>query len=106
MVLEPTFSFTLPSLHDDLPIDCRIYHPTNLGKQLESTPTNSSGLRGAVIAHPYAPLGGTFDDAVVLALTECLVGEGMVVGTFNFRYAMSLLHMDVVLGWSPMLTTK
>ena len=38
-----------------------------------------------MIAHPYAPLGGSYDDAVVLSVTETLVNEGHIVMTFNFR---------------------
>ena len=42
-------------------------------------------FKGAVFAHPYGPLGGSYDDLVVLAVTETLAKEGWVVGTFNFR---------------------
>ena len=84
-MIEPAFSFTIPSLHDDIPLDCRIYHPKNFGVGLNHASEKSHSLRGAVIAHPYAPLGGTFDDTVVLAVAQCLLHEGYVVGTFNFR---------------------
>ena len=77
--MEPQFAFSIPS-KDDTPLDCRIYHPKRM--LLES-----AGSKGAVIAHPYAPLGGSYDDHVVAALTETLLGQGYVVGTFNFRYA-------------------
>lgn len=73
-----TYSFTIPSLQDDTPLDCRIYHPENLGN-------TDHELSGAIIAHPYAPLGGSQDDHVVLALTECLLEAGHIVVTFNFR---------------------
>lgn len=79
---NPPYAFTLPSLNDDTPLACRIYHPKNI--QLE-TPDGQADLRGAVIAHPYAPLGGSYDDAVVLSVTETLVNEGYIVMTFNFR---------------------
>lgn len=83
MLSPPTYSFTIPSLYDDTPLECRIYHP----KALENRVGQDGGrLRGAVVGHPYAPLGGSFDDGVVLALTQCLVKQGFVVGTFNFRY--------------------
>ncbi|KAI7222424.1 hypothetical protein KC333_g1172 [Hortaea werneckii] len=81
---NPVYAFTLPSLNDDTPLACRIYHPGNLSS---GTPGSQTELRGAVIAHPYAPLGGSYDDAVVLSVTETLVNEGHIVMTFNFRGA-------------------
>ncbi|KAI7181144.1 hypothetical protein D0869_11741 [Hortaea werneckii] len=81
---NPVYAFTLPSLNDDTPLACRIYHP---GKLSSGTPGSQTELRGAVIAHPYAPLGGSYDDAVVLSVTETLVNEGHIVITFNFRGA-------------------
>jgi len=39
-----------------------------------------------VVAHPYAPLGGNYDDRVVGIVADELLKEGFVVGTFNFRY--------------------
>ena len=79
---KPVYAFTLPSLNDDTPLACRIYHPKNL---LLQTSDSQNQLRGAVIAHPYAPLGGSYDDAVVLSVTETLANEGHIVMTFNFR---------------------
>ena len=73
--MEPQYAFSIPSIEDDTPLDCRLYYQTRGG-----LPT-----KGAVIAHPYAPLGGSYDDAVVLAVVETLVGLGYAVGTFNFR---------------------
>ncbi|KAI5369559.1 Putative alpha/Beta hydrolase [Septoria linicola] len=81
---DPTYSFTVPSIHDDIPLDCRIYHPPNISSTL-SNPRETT--RGAVIAHPYAPLGGSADDACVLAVTESLLECGFFVTTFNFRGA-------------------
>ncbi|CZT20599.1 uncharacterized protein RCC_06457 [Ramularia collo-cygni] len=75
-----TYSFTIPSLQDDLPLDCRIYHPEHLQSSID-------GRGGAIIAHPYAPLGGSQNDHVVLALTQCLLEAGHIVVTFNFRGA-------------------
>lgn len=77
-----TYSFTIPSLQDDTPLDCRIYHPANLQQAEDNT---NHELKGVIIAHPYAPLGGSQDDHVVIALTECLVKTGHTVATFNFR---------------------
>ena len=38
-----------------------------------------------MVAHPYAPLGGCYDDWIVLAVVEECMQKGLVVGTFNFR---------------------
>lgn len=79
--MEPLYSFTIPSIEDDTPLDCRIYHDTN---SLSNRP-GTQLLRGAVLAHPYPPLGGCYDDPVVLALTETLLADGYIIATFNFR---------------------
>ncbi|KAK3675209.1 hypothetical protein LTR78_004718 [Recurvomyces mirabilis] len=47
----------------------------------------SREVKAAVFAHPYAPLGGSYDDPVVGAMKETLLKQGYVVGTFNFRGA-------------------
>lgn len=39
------------------------------------------------MAHPYAPMGGSYDDRVVGMVVEEFLNQGWVVGTFNFRYA-------------------
>lgn len=41
--------------------------------------------KGAIIAHPYALLGGCYDDGVVLSAAAEIHKQGFVVGTFNFR---------------------
>jgi hypothetical protein len=38
------------------------------------------------VGHPYAPLGGCFDDPIVNLMGNELLRAGCVVGTFNFRY--------------------
>jgi alpha/beta superfamily hydrolase len=73
---EATYAFTIPSIADDLALDCRIYHPKTIDR---------SNVKGAIIAHPYAPLGGCYEDPVVLSTTETLLDRGFIVGTFNFR---------------------
>jgi hypothetical protein len=88
----PTCTFTIPSIHDDTPLDCRIYHPAGLSLHLDglygsSRPPKGWRKRGAIIAHPYAPMGGSYDDPVVAAAGKVLLEKGFVVGTFNFRYA-------------------
>ncbi|GKZ28407.1 hypothetical protein AbraIFM66950_005581 [Aspergillus brasiliensis] len=82
----PTYTFSIPSIHDRLRLDCRIYLPPDLPKRLLHR-SSSSILRGAIIAHPYAPLGGCFDDPVVGVVGGEVLRSGCVVGTFNFRGA-------------------
>ncbi|KAI5851760.1 Alpha/Beta hydrolase protein [Durotheca rogersii] len=82
MLPRPDLSFTLPSIYDDTGLDCRIYHPV---RQEERWNT----LHAAIIAHPYAPLGGCYDDPVVLLIGGILLQTGFVVVTFNFRGASS-----------------
>ncbi|TKA60021.1 hypothetical protein B0A55_10919 [Friedmanniomyces simplex] len=84
MAVEPAYSFTIPSVEDDTTLECRVYHPADLGSTLYR---GSKDLKGAIFAHPYAPLGGCYDDPVVLNVTEMLVRMGYVVATFNFRGA-------------------
>lgn len=81
---DPAYSFSIPSIEDDTFVDCRIYHPKNLQSTLRDAKARIN-VKAAVIAHPYAPLGGCFDDPVVLSISETLLDEGFVVGTFNFR---------------------
>lgn len=92
MMLEPAFTFTIPSLHDGIPLNCRIYSPPPHHQRSCSYPdVHVQKLwrsRGAIIAHPYTSLGGCYDDFVVLSVVAELVKLGIVVGTFNFRYVM------------------
>ncbi|PHH75086.1 hypothetical protein CDD80_2637 [Ophiocordyceps camponoti-rufipedis] len=73
---QPTVCLTIPSLHDGTTLDCRLYHPIAWW----------SG-NAAIMAHPYAPMGGCYDDAVVEAIVAQLLEAGFLVGTFNFRGA-------------------
>lgn len=41
------------------------------------------------MAHPYAPLGGNYDDRVVGIVVEEFLALEYNVATFNFRYARS-----------------
>ncbi|KAF2709608.1 hypothetical protein K504DRAFT_379349 [Pleomassaria siparia CBS 279.74] len=86
---EPTYSFTLPSIHDDTALDCRIYHPLIFSQPQRRDLANSKEWRnkGIVMAHPYAPMGGSYDDRVVGMVVEEFLKLGFVVGTFNFRGA-------------------
>jgi len=90
MLPEPTFSFTIPSIHDDTPLDCRLYNPPHPVLNLADSelPWNP---RGAIIAHPYAPFGGSYDNPFVLTVAAEILNQGFVVGTFNFRYEIMSL---------------
>jgi alpha/beta superfamily hydrolase len=81
------YSFTIPSIHDDTPLDCRIYRPDALSTSSTSDDKSQWRNRGIVIAHPYAPMGGSYDDRIVGIVVDEFVRAGWIVGTFNFRYA-------------------
>lgn len=82
MLPEPTLTLTLPSISDGLTLDCRIYHPFSLSA---SSKAPAWLKHAAVVAHPYAPMGGCYDDPVVGAVAAQLLRKGFLVGTFNFR---------------------
>lgn len=79
MLPEPTLTLTLPSIHDTTPLDVRIYHPLSL--------STTSTRHAAIVAHPYAPLGGSYDDPIVEDVAGLLLRRGFIVATFNFRGA-------------------
>ncbi|KAL3466039.1 Alpha/Beta hydrolase protein [Aspergillus heterothallicus] len=81
---SPSHSFTIPSTYDGIKLACRIYLPHQL---LESEGALNRRIRGAIVAHPYASLGGCYDDPVVSFIGGELLDAGHVVGTFNFRGA-------------------
>ncbi|KAI0517090.1 Alpha/Beta hydrolase protein [Xylaria bambusicola] len=85
MLPQPSVSFTLPSVHDGTELDCRLFHP--------STGPSHPGLpwsgHAAVVAPPYAPLGGCYNDAIVDVVAGTLLQVGYLVVTFNFRGAAS-----------------
>ncbi|KAJ4374138.1 hypothetical protein N0V83_002879 [Neocucurbitaria cava] len=83
---EPHYSFTIPSVHDDTTLDCRVYHPPALSGESDESGA-SWKKRGIVMAHPYAPMGGSYDDRVVGIVVEEFLKRGWIVGTFNFRGA-------------------
>lgn len=84
---EPHYSFTVPSIHDDTTLDCRIYHPDVFSRpsSRSSEPEKPWRRKGIVMAHPYAPMGGSYDDRIVGIVVEEFLALGYVVGTFNFR---------------------
>lgn len=77
---KPNCSFAIPSIHDDIELECRIYYPRRTER---NHPVFGKGF--AVVAHPYAPLGGCYDDPVVAAVGGVLLLQGYVLMTFNFR---------------------
>ncbi|KAJ5734450.1 hypothetical protein N7493_003236 [Penicillium malachiteum] len=81
---RPSFSFSIPSIHDGCQLECRVYLPRHL-ENVESTPAGP--VQAAIFAHPYAPLGGCYDDPVVGFIGGELQNAGYIVGTFNFRGA-------------------
>lgn len=44
------------------------------------------------MAHPYAPMGGSYDDRIVGIVIGEFLKAGWVVGTFNFRYGRILCY--------------
>jgi hypothetical protein len=83
MLPEPSFTLTIPSVHDGTALDCRVYHPDSF-----YTEGAAPWKRHAVVfAHPYAPMGGSFDDPLLDIVAEQLLRKGYLLGTFNFRYA-------------------
>lgn len=83
---EPHYSFTIPSIHDDTTLDCRIYHPWIFDEVAEDPKAKLRWRkRGIVMAHPYAPMGGSYDDRVVGIVVDEMLKAGYIVGTFNFR---------------------
>jgi anaerobic glycerol-3-phosphate dehydrogenase len=80
---SPTHSFSIPSIYDSIQLACRIYLPQHV---LTRNDTSQWRVRGAIVAHPYASLGGCYDDPVVSSIGGELLEAGYVVGTFNFRY--------------------
>ncbi|KAJ4246573.1 hypothetical protein NW762_013514 [Fusarium torreyae] len=84
MLPEPTLTLTLPSIHDGITLNCRIYHPLSLSANPKAPVWQK---HAAVVAHPYAPMGGSYDDPVVGAAAAQLLRKGFLVATFNFRGA-------------------
>ena len=80
--ITPTHATSIPSLQGDVDVECRIYHPAPSNPSQSQDP---SRISSAIVAHPYAPLGGCFDDPIVLSLVDELTQLGYIVGTFNFR---------------------
>lgn len=82
---SPTLNLQIPSLHDSLPLSVRLYLPQSYTNPPNPPPPFQRQL--AIVAHPYAPLGGSYDDFVVLRVVSVLIKTGWIVATFNFRGA-------------------
>ncbi|KAK8133088.1 Alpha/Beta hydrolase protein [Apiospora kogelbergensis] len=93
----PTLSFTIPSVHDGHKLDCRLFHPPGLLTPQSAEEHHTSApppwaRHIAIVAHPYAPLGGSYDDPIVNLVGSVLVQAGFLVATFNFRYCCPHCH--------------
>ncbi|ERT01335.1 hypothetical protein HMPREF1624_02579 [Sporothrix schenckii ATCC 58251] len=100
---DPTLTLTLPSIHDGTPLDCRIYLPPSVLAVATGSPSAIASLprwRGhaAIVAHPYGPMGGSYNDPIVKMVAQTLLqpqpqlqpqasSSSFVVATFNFRGA-------------------
>src|ERR1700758_2019638 len=84
---KPEYSFTIPSINDDTTLDCRL-SPQNQHPESDLL----YATKAAIVAHPYAPLGGCYDDPVVASIGKVLLKAGYIVGTFNFRYFSQKQH--------------
>ncbi|KAH7018384.1 Alpha/Beta hydrolase protein [Microdochium trichocladiopsis] len=87
MLPPPTLSFMLPSLHDDTRLACRIYHPASLNGTGHGRDVKAWSGNAAVVAHPYAMMGGCYDDRIVDLIGGVFLHAGYMVATFNFRGA-------------------
>ncbi|KAI4276364.1 MAG: hypothetical protein LQ337_002535 [Flavoplaca oasis] len=50
-----------------------------------SPPPQPQTAKGAVVAHNYPYLGGSYDNSIVLRCVKKLLEQGFIVGTFNYR---------------------
>ncbi|KMP07042.1 hypothetical protein CIRG_06723 [Coccidioides immitis RMSCC 2394] len=83
-LIPPSYSFTIPSLYDAVHLECRLFHSP---RSVHARGKRKVEKKAAIVAHPYAPLGGCFDDPIVGVITDELLQAGYVVGTFNLRGA-------------------
>jgi alpha/beta superfamily hydrolase len=94
----PSLNLQIPSYLDAYLLDARVYLPASY-----TAPTTQHWHRKlAIIGHPYAPLGGSYDDHVVLEVVKTLLRAGWVVSTFNFRGA----HGKGRTSWTGKLEVK
>ncbi|KAI7968112.1 hypothetical protein EIK77_007867 [Talaromyces pinophilus] len=57
--MKPLREFFIPSVHDGTRLSCRIYQLDGINHQTQPA------IKAAVVAHPYASLGGNNDDPVL-----------------------------------------
>lgn len=90
MAPKATYEFYIPSVYDDTPLACRIYSLPELYfggvRELEASGDKPWTPKGAIVAHPYTGLRGSYNDTVVLEVVDQLMQQGFTVGTFNLRY--------------------
>lgn len=63
----------------------------------EDNATQSQKKRGIIMAHPYAPMGGSYDDRIVGIVVHEFLKAGWIVGTFNFRYSIQSSQLGRIL---------
>ncbi|KAK7525332.1 uncharacterized protein IWZ02DRAFT_417881 [Phyllosticta citriasiana] len=99
LLLPVTYSFRIPSLHDSTPLDCRIHHPASI---VNFDPDSGAKWprKVAILAHPYAMLGGGFDDPIIENAGAELLAQGYIVGTFNFRHGMGAQNSSGRTSWT------
>lgn len=85
--MKPLREFFIPSVYDGTRLSCRIYQLD--GIHYQQLPV----IKAAIVAHPYASLGGNNDDPVVASITAELVRKGYLVLTLNFRYVSYCLQL-------------
>ena len=81
---HPRLAFSVASLEDEVPIHCRLYAPYTTGNPILKYAPHT---RLAIVAHPYAPLGGSQDDPIVHLIVRQLLKYGYFAVTFDFRGA-------------------
>lgn len=92
--MKPLREFFIPSIHDGTRLSCRIYKLNGIDYQTQPA------VKAAIVAHPYASLGGNNDDPVVGSIAAELVRKGYIVLTLNFRYVYSFYTAAIMLsGW-------
>lgn len=88
---KPTYEFFIPSIYDDTSLACRVYCVHNKFPEDPRVPGAQRAVtqpwiaKGAVVAHNYTGLGGSYDNTIVLTVVGELLRAGFVVGTFNLR---------------------
>ena len=79
-ISQQPLEISIPSLSDGRAIRGRVYLPTTC-----RVTGLSKTVYAAVLGHPFATLGGSQDDPVVLSSVGYLRELGFIVGTFDFR---------------------